>query len=187
MRQVKSFIRFVDNLSDLTGKIVAMLIVAMMFVLAYEVFMRYVLNSPTIWANECAGFLFGAHLILGGAYCLRWQKHVNIDILYDRIPLRARAILDLFTWVSFYIFCGVLLWESGKAGWISVGRMEVSHTPWGVPVWPLKLTIPLAAGLILLQGLTKTTDDLYIAITGRELISKAERLREGEGEYAAES
>jgi len=187
MRQAESFIRFVDNLSDLTGKIVAMLIIPMMLVLAYEVFMRYVLDRPTIWVNESAEFLFGAHLILGGAYCLRWQKHINIDILYDRFPLRERAIVDLFTWVFFYIFCGVLLWESGKAGWISVGRMEVSHTAWAPPVWPLKLTIPLAAGLILLQGLTKTISDLYIAITGRELISKAERLREGEGEYAAES
>lgn len=178
MRQLKSFIRFVDNLNDSTGKIVAMFIMPMVFVLVYEVFMRYVLDKPTIWAHETAEFFFGAHLILGGAYCLRWQTHVHIEILHDRIPLRARAILDLFTWVLFYFYVGYLLWESGKAAGISVGRMELSYSLWAPPVWPLKLTIPLAAGLILLQGLTKTIGDLYIAIKGRELISKAERLRE---------
>lgn len=29
-------------------------------------------------------------------------------------PLRARAILDLFTWVLFYLYCGYLLGESGN-------------------------------------------------------------------------
>ena len=50
MRQVKFFIRLVGNLNDLTGKIVAMCIIPMVFVLAYEVFMRYVPGNPTIWA-----------------------------------------------------------------------------------------------------------------------------------------
>jgi len=180
MRQVRSFIRFVDKLNDLTGKIVAMFIIPMVCVLVYEVFMRYALNKPTMWAHETSEFFYGAHLILGGAYCLRWQAHVHIEILHDRIPLRARAILDLFTWVLFYLYCGYLFWEGGKAAWLSVGRMDLSHTVWAPPIWPLKLTVPLAAGLILLQGLTKTISDLYIAITRRELISKAERLREEE-------
>jgi len=179
MRQVKFFIRLVDNLNDLTGKIVAMFIIPMVFILVYEVFMRYVLNAPTIWAHETAEFFYGTHFMLGGAYCLRWQAHVHIEILHDRIPLRVRAILDLFTWVLFYLYCGYLMWESGYAAWISVARMQLSHTVWAPPIWPIKLIIPLAAGLILLQGLTKTIGDLYIAITGRELISKAERLREG--------
>ncbi len=70
MRQVKFFRRLVDNLNDLTGKIVAMCIIPRVFVLVYEVFMRYVLGNPTLWAHESAEFSYGAHLILGGAYCL---------------------------------------------------------------------------------------------------------------------
>ncbi|HOO63951.1 MAG TPA: hypothetical protein PK364_08515, partial [Synergistaceae bacterium] len=51
---------------------------------------------------------------------------------------------------------------------------EASDSTWGPEVWPIKLTIPLAAFLMLLQGMTKTIKDAFMAITGRELIPAAE-------------
>jgi len=169
MRQVRFFVRVVQNLSDWTGKIVSVLIFPMIFILVWEVLLRYVFNSPTIWAHETSEFFYGAYFLLGGAYVLYWGSHVNVGIVYDRFPLRLRAIVDLLTWMFFYFFCGVLAWRGGEVAWLAVVRMEYSHTPWGPPVWPIKLTIPLAAGLILLQGLTKTINDLYTAIKGRGL------------------
>ena len=170
MRRATFFIRFVDNLNHWQGKIVSFFIYPIMLILVYEVVMRYVFASPTIWAHETSCFLYGAHFILGGAYALRWRAFVKIEILYERFPLRTRAIVDLFTWILFYIFCGVLLWKSAPWAWASVRVLEYSQSTWGPPIWPIKLTIPLAAVLILLQGLTKTTKDFYTAITGREAI-----------------
>lgn len=169
MRQVEFFIRFVDNLNDWQGKIFSSFIYAMILILLYEVVMRYVFNKPTIWAHETSCFFYAAHFMLGGAFALRWGSHVNVEVLYNRFPLRTRAIVDLFTWMLFYIFCGVLLWQGVGIAWDSVRVLEYSDSTWGPPIWPVKLTIPLAAALILLQGLTKTIKDAYTAITGREL------------------
>ena len=148
------------------------MILFMMVILVWEVFMRYGFNAPTFWAHETSQYFFGAHFIIGGAYALRWGSHVSVDILYGRLPPRAMALLDLFTWLLFYIFCAVLLGRGWEAAWTSVTRWEHTYSPWGPPLWPLRLTIPLAAVLVLLQGLTKTINDFYTVITGRKLVTE---------------
>ena len=169
MRQVRFLIRLVDNLNDWVGKIVAMMIFPMMLMLVWEVLMRYGFNSPTFWAHETSQFFNGAFVILGGAYTLRWRAHVHVDILHGRFSLRVRAIVDLLTWTLFFLFIGVLLWKSAASAWTSVLHWEHSYSPWGPPIWPIRLAIPLGALLLLLQGLAKYANDLYIAVTGHEL------------------
>lgn len=175
---VKNLLQFIDNLNDRVGKCVALFIICMMLILLWEVMMRYVFNSPTKWAHETSEFFYGAHLILGGAYALRWRAHVNIDILQRRLSPRRRAIVNLFTWMSFFVFAVVLLWKGGQLAWTSVVRQEVSQSVWAPPLWPVYLTIPLGAALLLLQGLAKYISDVYTAITGCELVTGAPSKKE---------
>lgn len=170
MLRVRAFIKAIDYLNDKVGSAVCLMILAMMLILVWEVIMRYGFNAPTFWAHESSQYFFGAHFIIGGAYALRWGSHVNVEVLYGRLTPRAGAILDLFTWSLFYLFCGFLLWRGGEAAWLSVSRWEHSYSVWAPPFWPLRLTIPLAAILILLQGVTKTVKDIYTAITGRKFV-----------------
>lgn len=170
MRQLKLFIRAVDNLNDKVGSIVCLMILPMMLVLGWEVFMRYGLNAPTFWAHETSQYFFGAHFILGGAFALRWGSHVNVEIFYGLLSPRKKAIVDLFTWLLFYLFCGFMLWRGWEAAWLSITRWERTYSFWGPPLWPLRLTIPVAAALVLLQGLTKTANDVYTAVTGQKLV-----------------
>jgi TRAP-type mannitol/chloroaromatic compound transport system permease small subunit len=170
MRFLISYIRFVDCLNDRVGKVFSFFIYAITLILVYEVVMRYAFNSPTIWAHETSEFFYAAHFLIGGAFALRWGAHVNIDAIYKYFPPRRRAIVDLFTWLVFYLFCGVLLWRAMAIAIDSVKIMEHTESVWAPPFWPVKLTIPLAAVLLILGGLTKTIKDSYTAITGRDLI-----------------
>jgi TRAP-type mannitol/chloroaromatic compound transport system permease small subunit len=172
MRQAAFFIRLVDNINDWLGQIILFFVYVMMFVLVYEVVMRYVFGRPTVWAHELSLFFFGPHFMLAGAYAFRWRGHVNIEVFYDRFPLRTRAIVDLFVWTLFYIFMAVMLYHGGQRAWHSVMVMETSGSAWDPPIWPVMLTIPLSVALMLLQGLTKTIKDAYTAVTGRELIAE---------------
>jgi len=170
MRWLKNFVITVDNFSDKVGSVVCVMIFPMMLILVFKVVMRYGFNAPTICAHETSQQLYSAHFILGGVYALRWGSHVNVEILYGYLPPRKQAFLDLFTWLLFYLFCGFMLWEGWGAAWLSIGRGEISSSFWGPPLWPLKLTIPIAAILVLLQGLAKTTNDIYTAVTGEKLV-----------------
>jgi TRAP-type mannitol/chloroaromatic compound transport system permease small subunit len=174
VRFLLGFIRFVDAMNDWMGKIVSFLVYPVMLVLVYEVVMRYAFNSPTIWAHETSCMLYGAHFVLGGAYALRHDAFVNVEVFYMRFSRRTQAIVDLVTWTMFYLFVGAMLWKSLPWAWASFSVKEFSNSTWGPPVWPVKWTIPLAAFFMLLQGMTKTIKDSYLAVTGRELVSVAD-------------
>jgi len=170
VQKLSFFLHVIDNISDWSGKLVSFLIVFMIGLISYEVVLRYIFNAPTIWSHETSLFLYGAYAILAGAYTLRHRWHVNMDIVYARLSQRQRAIVDLLTSALFFVFCIVLLWHGGQFALRSLQLLETTTTPWDPPLYPLKLTIPVAAFLLLLQGLAKFIRDLIIAITGKELL-----------------
>jgi len=171
MRKVRAVLHFVDTINERFGKIISFLVVGMMGTVTVEVVLRYGFNSPTLWAHETAQFLYGSYCILGGAYVLLHKAHVNMDIMYARLSLRKRAIIDLVTSSLFFLFIGVMLWHGVAFASKSVAILEATNTPWAPPVWPIKLMLPLAALLILLQGIAKFARDLETAVTGREAIA----------------
>jgi len=156
------------------GKIISFLIYPIMLVLVYEVVMRYLFVRPTIWAHETSCMLYGVHFLLGGAYALRHNAFVNVEAIYIRFSKRTRAIIDLITWTMFYIFAGVLLWKSVPWALASLSVFEYSDSTWGPPLWPVKFAIPIGVFFILLQGMTKTIKDAYMAVTGREIVAVAD-------------
>lgn len=158
-------------MNDRMGKIISFLIYPIMLVLVYEVGMRYLFTKPTIWAHETSCMLYGAHFMLGGAYALRHDAFVNVEVFYNRFSKRTKAIIDLITWTMFYIFVGVLLWESVPWALTSLSLLEYSESTWGPFIWPVKLTIPFGVFFMLLQGMTKTIKDAYLAVTGREIVT----------------
>lgn len=170
MHSLKKFVSFIDRFNDRIGKIVSLIIFPIIFILVYEVFMRYFLNRPTFWVHELSGMLYAIFFIIGGLYDLLWNNHINVDIFYSKFSKKGQAIIDLFTYILFYIFIFVMFWGSLETSYISVQRLEISHTAWGPPIWPIKAFIPLASFLMLLQGLSKTIKDIYFVFTGKDFI-----------------
>ena len=103
--------------------------------------------------------------MLGGVYTLRWRAHVNMELFYARFSPLKKAAIDLVTWMLFYSFCGVLLWKSTVMAWNSISCLEHSITVWGPPVWPVKLTLAIAAFLMIMEGITKTIEDCHIVFS----------------------
>jgi TRAP-type mannitol/chloroaromatic compound transport system permease small subunit len=162
------FLKLIDRINEKIGQAVSFLIVILGLVILYEIIARYLFNRPTIWVHETAQMIFGAYAILLGAYALRRGAHVNVDILYGRFNPRTRSVIDLFTWVLFYIFCGLILVKGWEMAWDSYRMGETESTSFAPPLYPIKMMIPLGALLILLQGLTKTVKDFILAFRGKE-------------------
>jgi TRAP-type mannitol/chloroaromatic compound transport system permease small subunit len=168
MKKLASFLKVVDAISEWSGKGIAYLIIPGILILALEVVLRYVFNSPTMWAHGTTQRIFATYYILSGAYIFRYNKHVSVDVIYNRFSLRTRANLSLIGSLFFFVFCGVMLWKGIDFAWTSLSQLEPDATPWRAPLYPFKMMIPLGALLILLQGLAKFIRDLMTVITGRE-------------------
>jgi TRAP-type mannitol/chloroaromatic compound transport system permease small subunit len=165
---MKRFLTAIDWVSEKSGKGVSFLILLLSVVVLYEIVARYLFNSPTIWAHEIAQMIFGTYVILMGAYVLKHGSHVNVESLYNRFSPRTRAILDLFTWSLFFIFCGLIFWKGAGMAWDSFVVLETGPTSFAPPIYPFKAMIPLGALLILLQGLAKYLRCFLFVITGKE-------------------
>ena len=175
LRWLRAFVLFVSWVNRWQGRIASFFILPMMLALVWEVVMRYAFNAPTRWAYEVSEMFFGAHLILGGAYALVMGAHVSVDVFYARFSPRRRAVIDSFSWTFFFLFVGVLLWQTWGAALSSIQANEHSPTIWGPPVWPIKLLIPVAVFLLLVQGVAKYVCDLHLAVTGRPFLTATAR------------
>ena len=159
---MKRFLQTIDAINAWVGNFLSYFLFAFFALLFIEVILRYFFNSPTVWANELAQMLFGTYAILGGGYILLTGGHGNVDIVYSRFSIKTRAALDIVTSLLFFLFCGMLLTYGGSLAWDSLSRFEHSQSAWNPPLYPAKLMIPLAAALLLLQGITKLIRDLLI-------------------------
>ena len=170
MAFARLLVKIIDLISEWSGRIASFIAFPMMGVIAFEVIARYVFHRPTLWASDLAQMFLGAYIILGGAFTLLHKGHVSMDILYIKLTPRKRAVVDLFTSILLFIFCGVFLWQGTKYGLASLSALETSsNRAWPVPIWPVKMLIPIGALFIFLQGLSKFTRDFVMALTGKEL------------------
>ncbi len=154
---INRFIYGVDLLSRTVGHAFAWSLVILTFGTSYEVFVRYVLNNPTSWAFDFSYTMYGAMFFMAGAYTLSRGAHVRADMFYRLWQPRTQARVELVLYILFF-FPGILaLVISGWGyGFESMRIREVSvNSPAGVPIWPLKMLIPLGAGLLALQGVAE--------------------------------
>ncbi|MGM0583626.1 MAG: TRAP transporter small permease subunit [Pseudomonadota bacterium] len=157
-----SFARAVTGLNRLIGKIAAWGVIPLFLLLIADVLMRYFVGRPLIWTAELAQLLFGVYAIMGGGYLLAERGHVNVDIFYGEFSRKKKATTDVATSVLFFLFVGVLLWLGYEMASESVASLERSNSVWKPYVWPAKLCIPIAAGLLLLQGIVRLIGDIRV-------------------------
>ncbi len=146
---------FINVLSTWTGKAFAWCILILTFGVSYEVFMRYILNAPTMWSYDIMYMMYGALFLMAGPYTVSRDGMVRGDFVYRYWPPRVQATIDLVLFLIFYMpGVGALLWAGFKFASQSWRYGETSiFSPARIPIYPMKILIPIAGALLLLQGL----------------------------------
>jgi TRAP-type mannitol/chloroaromatic compound transport system permease small subunit len=166
---MERFINFADSLSAWFGKAFAWCIVIMTFGVGYEVFVRYVLNDPTVWAFDLSYMMYGALFMVGGAYTLARDGHVRGDFLYRLWKPRTQARVEIVLYFLFF-FPGILAlivagWKYSSRSW---RYAEVSvMSPANVPIFQFKSIMVLAGILLLIQGIAQVCRCIMCIRTGQ--------------------
>jgi TRAP-type mannitol/chloroaromatic compound transport system permease small subunit len=153
----------IDRFNSWMGRLWALSIFGVVLAVLYEVIARGAFGNATQWSNETTIYLSAVAYLIGGGYALAHRRHVRIDLIYDMLSPRTRANLDLFTFIFFLIYIGALLWVGSTSALDSFRQGETTGTPWNPLIWPVKFAIPLAALLMLLQGVANLLRDLGVA------------------------
>ena len=162
-------VRKIDTLSRWSGYAMAAVLFVLVGIVMFEVISRYAFNRPTIWSLEASTMIFGPFALISGTYALLHKGHVKMDIFYERWSERRKALVDACTFPLFLMFVGAILWKSASGGWQSYMIREHSVTAWAPPIYFWKLTIPVAALLIAVQGMADFIRNVTLAVSGKTL------------------
>lgn len=153
---MQALIRAIEAASDKIGILGSLLIVPLVLSTCYEVFARYLFDSPTIWAYEVGYMLTGSHFLLGLAFTLRAGEHIRIDIFSGKFTERTRAIIDL---AGYAVLLPMLAWLTfALSRYFSTGfatNEKSGQSAFNMPVWPFRLVFFAAFLLLTLQVLAE--------------------------------
>ena len=174
-RAFYAIIRVIDRFSDITGKLIALSMLFLLITISYEVVMRYGFNAPTVWVYEASFMVNGAAFMLGCAYALYKGAHVRTDIYWENYSERTKGIVDMVSYVFlFYPVMITFMLVSFDATLHSYDTGERSQeSVWRAIMWPFRATIPLAAVLLMIQGVSEMLKCWYQIQFGREFEHKA--------------
>ena len=151
----------IDTLNEKFGFYASYLILPLIVVVVWEVFMRYMFNTPTSWAFELTVFLYGVHFCFALAYAHKHNTHVAIDVFESRLSTRPRLILRIVTNVVLFIpSVGLLTYYICAMAVSSWQQWEHASSSWAPPIYPLKTLMAIGFILFFLQGLAKLIQDI---------------------------
>ena len=166
---VESFCRAVDKFNDVVGKWGAILFIPLVLIVTYDVILRRFFNSPTIWAGDIEIQLAAFLAAFGGGYLLIENGHIIVDVIYNRFPFIARKIIELVTWLLFFLGMGVVFWSSIEEARRSIELGERMSTLFEPTLIPLRIAIAVGFFLLLLEGLAKYLREILSLRAGKQV------------------
>ena len=153
----RSAMHAIDRFTDIVGRAIAWLTVAMVAMVMTVVVTRYFLSMGSIALQESVTYLHCMIFMLGLAFTLKNDGHVRVDIFYRNFSVRTQAQVNLAGTLMFLMpVCGLLLvtsWDYVLASW-AIGETSAENN--GLPfVYGLKTLMLLMPATLMLQGLAE--------------------------------
>jgi TRAP-type mannitol/chloroaromatic compound transport system permease small subunit len=117
--------------------------------------MRYFFRSGSIAMQEMEWHLFSVIILLGISYTLKEDGHVRVDLIYDRLNDKKKAMINMVGVVLFILPIALLI-GLGSIDYVieSFNSGEQSGDPGGLTNrWIVKSLIPLSFFLLIISSI----------------------------------
>jgi TRAP-type mannitol/chloroaromatic compound transport system permease small subunit len=172
--------RAIDTLNEWIGRLINWLVLGMIAIGVWNVAGRYIGQAigQNLTSNaliESQWYLFDIVFLLGAAYALKHNAHVRVDVIYNQLLPKQKALINLVGTLLFLIpFCILGIWFSWNTVVQSWQIWEMSPDPGGLPRYPIKTMIIVSFATLLLQGISQGIKNFAI-VTGQLPIQEEER------------
>ncbi|NNJ68728.1 MAG: TRAP transporter small permease [Boseongicola sp.] len=154
--------RPIDKIAVFFGRITMMLIVLLVSVMLYEVFVRYVLEAPTLWANELSLWLAGFVFLGAGLYAMQQRSHIRIFLLYDICPRWLQRTFDVISTTLIVLFAFFLVYGGYGEALDKMWRWETFGTAFDPPIpATIKPTVLVIVSLVAIQAVINLISDWH--------------------------
>ena len=134
-----------------SGYLASALFISIGFIVSYEVIMRYLFNSPTIWVNEVSRFLQIWATYLALTYSFHKKDFIRITVIYDRLNETGKKILDFISFIFIIIFSCFVVYYGWLIAYDSLKVGRTSSTILDVPSFLTELAIPLCFAFLVMR------------------------------------
>jgi len=157
--------RPIDRVALFVGRITMILIISMTGVMLYEVFLRYVFEAPTLWANELTLWIAGYVFLFSGFYAMQQRCHIRIFLLYDAVPRWMQHLFDIIAVSLIWIFAIGLIFGSYHQVFVTkFYKWEMFGTAFDPPIpATVQPMILIMVALIAIQALVNLISDWNLA------------------------
>ena len=142
---------YYNKLVKYSGYLASALFIAIGFIVSYEVIMRYLFNSPTIWVNEVSRFLQIWATYLALTYSFHKNDFIRITVIYDRLNDKGKKILDFISFIFILIFSSFVVYFGWLIAYDSLKVGRTSSTILDVPSFLTEFAIPLCFAFLVLR------------------------------------
>ncbi len=142
---------YYDKIVKYSGYLASALFIAIGFIVSYEVIMRYLFNSPTIWVNEVSRFLQIWATYLALTYSFHKRDFIRITVIYDRLNETGKKILDFISFIFIIIFSCFVVYYGWLIAYDSLKVGRTSSTILDVPSFLTELAIPLCFTFLVIR------------------------------------
>ena len=142
---------YYDKIVKYSGYLASALFITIGFIVSYEVIMRYLFNSPTIWVNEVSRFLQIWATYLALTYSFHKNDFIRINVVYDRLNENGKKILDFISFIFILIFSSFVVYFGWLIAYDSLKVGRTSSTILDVPSFLTELAIPLCFAFLVLR------------------------------------
>ncbi len=151
------FSYYLDRISKYAGYLAAVLVVILSLLVAYDAGMRYLFSAGSIALQEIEWHLFDMIFLLGLSYALKHDKHVRVDIFFERYSQNTRMIVQILSMLLLLLPFSLLFLNDALDMTVqSYLQNEVSSDPGGLTHrWLIKAMLVLSFVLLILQALSE--------------------------------
>lgn len=144
-----------NRFSDWIGVFSAVLLLLLVLNVFYDVVMRYAFNDVSIGMQEFEWHLFSMIFLFGVAYTLKADGHVRVDVIYERLSVKKKAVIDILGTLFFlWPFCFLVAGYGVGFAYEAYDINEMSGDPGGLPYrWMIKSTISLSFICVLISSI----------------------------------
>lgn len=130
-----------------TATLTCSLLVIMVLVACWQVFTRFLLNTPSTVSEEFLRYSLIWLTMLGAAYTYGKRKHIAIVFIIRQLPKKVSVIIDFIVEIIVLVFILViLLWGGYKAFENAQGQVSSAL---GLPIEYLYLSLIVAGVLFI--------------------------------------
>jgi len=92
-------------------------LLALILLVAYQVFFRYVLANPSVWSEEAACYIFVYLTFTGACLGLKKKRSLKVTFFIDKLPPKSVLYMDIVMQILIMIFLIIVLWLAAFAMW----------------------------------------------------------------------